>query len=141
MLAQRWLRLAFLCSLASNFFLIALGVSLYLERPSAFPPEPEAFMERMASKLSSEGETVFRRTFETHRAEITARRGALANAHAEVRRLASAEPLDLEAMQRQRERTPRLITDFMHSIDSFMIEVLPQLSVEDRRRLAKATGR
>ena len=96
-------------------------------------------MERMASKLSSEGEAVFRRTFEKHRAEIAARRDALADAHAEVRRLASAEPLDLEAMQRRRERTPVLIADFMNSIDNFMIEVLPQLSVEDRRRLAQAT--
>jgi|GEM_PF-5819763 len=141
MLAQRWLRFAFLCSLALNFFLIALGVSLYLERPSAFPPEPEVFMERMAGKLSSEGEAVFRRTFEKHRAEIAARRDAVANAHAEVRRLASAEPLDLDAMQRQREQTPVLMSDFMQSIDSFMMEVLPQLSVEDRRSLAKATGR
>ena len=139
MLAQRWLRLAFLCSLASNFFLIALGVSLYLERPTAFPPEPEAFMSRMAGQLSSEGEAVFRRTFEKHRAEISARRNAVANAHAEVRRLASAEPLDLDAMQRQRERTPMLISDFMQSLDNFMMEVLPQLSAEDRRRLANAT--
>ncbi len=139
MLAQRWLRLAFLCSLACNFFLIALGVSLYLERPTAFPPPPEAFMERMAGKLSSEGEAVFRRIFEKHRAEIAARRDAVANAHAEVRRLASADPLDLDAMQRQREQTPMLISDFMQSIDSFMMEVLPQLSAEDRRRLADAT--
>ena len=139
MLAQRWLRLAFLCSLASNFFLIALGVSLYLERPTAFPPPPEAFMERMASKLSSEGEAVFRRTFEEHRAEISARRDALANAHTEVRRLASTEPLDLEAMQRLRDMRPPLMTDFMNSIDDFMLEVLPQLSAEDRRRLASAT--
>ena len=139
MLGQRWLRLAFLCSLASNFFLIALGVSLYLERPTAFPPEPEAFMERMASNLSSEGQAVFRRTFEKHRAEIAARRDALADAHAEVRRLARAEPLDLDAVQRQRQQTPVLISDFMHSIDNFMMEVLPQLSADDRRRLANAT--
>ena len=139
MLAQRWLRLAFLCSLASNFFLIALGVSLYLERPTAFPPEPDAFMERMAGQLSSEGEAVFRRTFEKHRAEIAARRDAMANAHAEIRRLASTEPLDLEAMQRLRETRPPLMEDFMNSIDNFMIEVLPQLSAEDRRRLANAT--
>ena len=138
MLGQRWLRLAFLCSLASNFFLLALGLSLYLERPTAFPPEPEAFMERMADQLSSDGEAVFRKTFEKHRAEITEQRDALSKGHQEVRRLASAEPLDLEAMQRQREKTPKLIADFMQSIDSFMMEVLPQLSAEDRRRLANA---
>ena len=138
MLGQRWLRLAFLCSLASNFFLLALGLSLYLERPTAFPPPPEAVMEKMASQLSSEGEAIFRSTFEKHRTQIAERREALRDANAEVRRLAGAESLDLEALKNQRTEARQVFANFMRSLDGFILEVLPQLSAEDRRRIAHA---
>ena len=136
-LTGRRLRLAFLLSLAANFFFIAVGASIYFEGPRAFPPPVAMIGERMAGSLSDEGAERFLEVFAQHKPEIMAHRKVMIEAQRRVRALASADDLDMAALRVARNEMQQSFLALMGSVDMFMSDALPQLSVEDRRRLAQ----
>lgn len=140
-LTGRRLRLAFLLSLAANFFFIAVGASIYFESPRTFPPPVAMIGERMAGSLSDEGAELFLGIFDQHKPEIMARQEKMMQAQRQVRAITSAEELDLAALQVARGEMQQSFGALMEGLNTFMMEALPELSVEDRRRLAQTLPR
>ena len=137
----RRLRTAFLISLTINFFFMAFGISVYLDRPFSFPPAPDQIVERLSSNLSAEGSETFLDTFEKHRPDIMARHSVAKQSNAKVRAVVGAEELDMEALRAAREQMRQEMLAFMLELDGCMVEVVPELSAEDRRRLSEAVPR
>ena len=140
-LTGRRLRLAFLLSLAFNFFFIAVGASIYFEGPRTFPPPVAMIGERMAGSLSDEGAALFLEIFDQHKPEIMAHQDTMMQAQRQVRAITSADELDLAALQVARGEMQQSFGAMMESLNTFMMEALPQLSAEDRRRLAQTLPR
>ena len=136
-LTGRSLRLAFLLSLAINFFFIAVGASFYFDRPKGFPPSPDKIAERVAESLSGEGEKLFQSIYANHRPAIMAEYTTLQQTHSQVRSLASAEELDMEALRAARADSKEQFNALMEKLDGFIMDAMPQLTLEDRRRLVR----
>ena len=136
-LTGRGLRLAFLLSLAINFFFLAVGASFYFDRPKGFPPSPDKIAERVAESLSREGEELFQRLYAEHRPAIMEQYAVLQQTHSQVRLMASAEELDMAALRVARAETKEHFNTFMQRLDGFIMDVMPQLKLEDRRRLVR----
>ena len=137
-LEGRRLRTAFLVSLALNFFFLAFGISVYLERPRSFPPSPERIVEILAGNLSGEGEAVLLETFEKHRPRIMAQHAAAIETKRKARALVGEQELNVEALRTARQDMRQAMATLMLELDGFLIEATSQLSPDDRRRLAEA---
>jgi len=137
----RALRLAFLFSLALNFFFAGAAVALFLFRPPPPPPPfgpPERMIEHLADELSDQGKSVFLATFIEHQAEIDARHEKMEASREQARALFGAEKIDPMELNAARASARQSLFGFMQEMDAFLVDVAQRLGPEDRERLLRA---
>ncbi len=129
-----WLLLA---SLAANVFL-GVTVGMHFSRgPKGPPPRPERLLEEMADVLPPEDARVLRAAMEAHRTDFSESRDEPRRHHEQIRLALMAEPFDVEAFRRASSEFRAKRERMGDRLDVVLIEALPKMSPEGRKRLAE----
>lgn len=129
-----WLLLA---SLAANVFL-GVVVGIHLSRgPKGPPPRPERILDEMADILPAEDARILRAAMEAHRNDFIEPRDEPRRHHEQMRQALVAEPFDVEAFRRATSDFRAKRERMGAHIDDVLIDALPKISPEGRKRLAE----
>lgn len=121
-------------SLACNVFLGALVGTHLAHGPKGGPPRPERILDDMVQVLPPADAGILRTAIEAHRGELV---GEVEPPFQKLRQVLSTEPFDLDAFKKVESefRAKRELVGAV--IGQVMVEALPKMSAEGRKRLAE----
>lgn len=135
-LRRHWMPAALLASLGANLFLggFLLGQP---HRPPPGPPDPQRFVERLASTLPEADAAVVRRIMAANRDALVADRERRFDMPRRIAAALKAEPFDPQALSQLFAEDDRQDRAVRLRIQAAIIEVAAAISPEGRKRMAE----
>ncbi|TKB67093.1 MAG: periplasmic heavy metal sensor [Nitrospira sp.] len=144
--SNRWLKIGLLISIGLNVLLVGLIVGRLLLSPfGPFSGRPEVKLEflvdRITSGMSDADQHIVKSAMQRHQASLTEKLEAVRAAKMQIKEATMADTMTHESLQRSLERVGTTSDALRTELTALVVETLPELSLEGRRKVMAALER
>jgi len=145
--SRKWLAIAFAGSLALNFFQGGVMTGRFLYAPSIPMPGPpdikkiEVVLDRLTAGMSEEDQRTIQSVFRRRQPGLMAKVEEARSSRARIMEILLADPVDRNAFQAAADELELRQKSVMAEMNHLIREVVPELSIDGRRRFVDFVGR
>ncbi len=144
--SNRWLKIGLLISIGLNVLLVGLIVGRLLLSPfGPFSGRPEVKLEflvdRITSGMSDADQHIVKSAMQRHQASLTEKLEAVRAAKMQIKEATMADTMTHESLQRSLDRVGTTSDALRTELTALVVETLPELSLEGRRKVMAALER